>query len=100
MMILVAGSLKYTPGAIHTLRDDMRQFVEATRREDGCINYDLAIDTSDPTRLILLERWRDQKALDGHFNSPHMAAWRKAIAAAGPVERDLSVWDVDEGRKL
>lgn len=99
-MILVAGSLKYAPGAIQALRDEMQKFVEATRREDGCINYDLAIDTSDPTRLILFERWRDQKALDGHFNSPHMAAWRKAIAAAGPVERDLSVWEVTEGRKL
>ena len=78
----------------------MQRFVEATRREDGCINYDLAIDLSDPTRLILFERWSDQKSLDGHFNSSHMAAWRKAIAAAGPVERDLSVWEVNEGRKL
>jgi quinol monooxygenase YgiN len=99
-MILVAGSLKYAPGAIQELQDEMQRFVEATRREDGCINYDLAIDTSDPTRLILFERWRDQTALDGHFNAPHMAAWRKAMAAAGPVERDLSVWEVNEGRKL
>lgn len=99
-MILVAGSLTYAPGAIQGLRDEMLRFVEATRREDGCINYDLGIDTSDPTRLILFERWRDQKALDRHFSSPHMAEWRKAVAAAGPVERDLSVWEVNEGRVL
>ena len=99
-MILVAGSLQYAPGAIQALRQDMQKFVEATRREDGCINYDLAVDTSDPNRLILFERWRDQMALDAHFKSAHMSAWRQVVTAAGPVDRDLSVWEVDEGRKL
>ncbi len=99
-MILLAGSLRYPPGAIQLLKDEMQKVVEATRREDGCINYDFALDISDPTRLIVFERWRDQAALDGHFKSPHMAAWIKAGAAAGPVERDLSVWEVNEGRKL
>lgn len=99
-MILVAGSLKYAPGAIPMLEDAMQKVVQATRREDGCINYDFAIDVSDPTRLIVFERWRDQKALDGHIDSPHIAEWRKAGATAGPVERDLFVWEVSEGRKL
>ena len=99
-MILVAGTVKYQPGAIEKLKSDMQKVVAATRKEDGCINYDFAVDISDPTTLIIFERWRDQKALEAHLQSTHVAAWRKAGAAAGAVERNLSVWTVDEGRKL
>lgn len=99
-MILVAGTIKYQPGIIQKLKADMQKVVAATRREDGCINYDFAVDVTQPDTLIIFERWRDQKALDAHFQSAHMAEWRKAGAAAGPAERNLSVWTVDEGRKL
>jgi quinol monooxygenase YgiN len=99
-LILIAGFLKYPPGGIDKLRGEMEKVVEATRREDGCINYDFAIDISDPTRLIVFERWRDQDALDAHIKSAHIAAWRAAGAAAGPAERHLTVWEVDEGRAL
>jgi len=99
-LILIAGFLKYSPGGIDLVRDEMEKVVEATRREDGCINYDFAIDIADPTRLIVYERWRDQEALERHTRSPHISAWRAAGAAAGPVERHLTVWEVGEGHEL
>jgi len=99
-LILVAGFLKYPPGGIDALRDEMEKLVDATRREDGCINYDFAIDIADPTRLIVFERWRDQAALERHTQSPHIAAWRAAGATAGPVERHLTVWEVGDGHEL
>ena len=99
-MILIAGFLKYPPGEIEKLKDDMQKVVEATRREEGCINYDFAVDITDPTRLIVFERWRDHEALDGHIGSPHMTAWRAAGAALGAPERHLSVWTVGKGRAL
>jgi quinol monooxygenase YgiN len=99
-LILIAGVLKYPPGALETLKDEMRKVVEATRTEDGCINYDFAVDVSDPTRLIIFERWRDRKALESHLGSQHVSEWRTAAAAVGPLERDLSVWEVDRGRPL
>ena len=99
-MILVAGTIKYQPGAIERLKSAMQKMVGATRKEDGCINYDFAVDVTDPNTLILFERWRDQAALQAHFQTAHMAEWRKAGEAAGPTERNITVWTVDEGRKL
>jgi quinol monooxygenase YgiN len=99
-MILIAGFVKYAPGAIEKLKGEMLKMVAATRAENGCINYDFAVDVSDPTKLIVFERWRDQKALEGHMSSAHMAAWRKAGAGAGPAERNLAIWEVGEGKTL
>ncbi len=99
-MILVAGTVKFQPGAIEKLKNAMQKVVEATRKEDGCINYDFAVDVTNPTKLIVFERWRDQKALDAHLQSAHLLEWREAGAEAGPAERNLSVWTVEEGKKL
>ena len=99
-MILVAGTIKYQRGTIEKLKADMQKMVVATRKEDGCINYDFAVDVTAPDTLIIFERWRDQKALDTHIQSAHVAEWRKAGAEVGPAERNLSVWTVEEGRKL
>ena len=99
-MILVAGTIKYQPGAIERLKPAMQKMVAATRKEDGCINYDFAVDVTAPDTLILFERWRDQAALQAHFQTAHMAEWRKAGEAAGPAERSITAWTVDEGRKL
>lgn len=74
--------------------------MEATRQEDGCLEYTTARDLSDPHRLILLERWRDRAALDAHFASPHMAAFREALARTPPQSMDLRLYETDEGEKL
>src|SRR5262249_32762138 len=99
-MILVAGTIKYQPGAIAKLKPAMQKMVAATRKEDGCINYDFAVDITEPDTLILFERWRDRPAIEAHFQTSHMAEWRKAGEAAGPAERNISLWTVDDGRKL
>lgn len=37
-----------------------------TRKEDGCIQFEPFISADDPDRVVILERWRDQAALDAH----------------------------------
>ena len=37
-----------------------------TRREDGCIQFEAFLSADNPDRVAVLERWRDQAALDAH----------------------------------
>lgn len=57
-------------------------------REPGCEQFEIFRSVVDPDRFALLERWRDQAALDQHakLNStrPPMAAQLRA----GPGERE------------
>jgi len=41
--------------------------------------------------------WRDRDALAAHFKAPHMAEWRAAQPALGLSERDIRVYETDEG---
>ena len=47
------------------------ELVEATRREEGCIQYDLLEETNNPTDFTFVERWATKAALDAHFVRPH-----------------------------
>jgi len=42
--------------------------------------------------------WRDQAALDRHFVSPHIKAWRAAWSKLGIGDRNLRVYEVGDPR--
>jgi len=99
-MILIAGTIRIPADKIHDARDAMARMIVATRVEDGCVKYDFAEDVLDPGLIHISELWRDQAALEKHAASAHMSEWRKAGREFGVGERNLRIYEVDEGRPL
>lgn len=85
-------------GYVSTARPFMRRMIEASRAEDGCEEYSYAEDVLDPGLVHVLEMWRDQAALDRHFASGHIAAWRACWPELGIGDRKLRVYEVSEPR--
>lgn len=48
-----------------------KELVEETRKEEGCIAYELFESNEDQTILTFIEEWTTQEALEAHFKSPH-----------------------------
>ena len=46
--------------------------VEAIRAEEGNERYEYYLPMEDPETVLLIDRWRDQAALDFHHKSPMM----------------------------
>jgi len=46
--------------------------VDAVRREEGNERYEYFFPMDDPETVLLIDRWRDQAALDFHHKSPMM----------------------------
>lgn len=61
------------------LMDVFKSVVDATRKEPGCISYNLNQDVKDATKYVILEQWKDQSAIDSHNESTHFQAFAKAI---------------------
>lgn len=102
-MIQINGTIRLAPGTIANAGDTLeaiKTMVAASRAEDGCFDYTFAQDLSDPDVLIVYERWRDRDALAAHGSSPHMAAFRKMLAANPPVGSNLRIYETDEGQPL
>ncbi len=47
------------------------ELVAATKKEAGCIEYNLFIDENDKAHFIFIEEWVDQATLDAHCASEH-----------------------------
>jgi quinol monooxygenase YgiN len=50
--------------------------------------------------IRVFERWRDQAALDAHFQTAHLAAWRAVWPSFGVSERRLFAYEVASERPL
>src|SRR6201998_744009 len=50
--------------------DLMRGHAERSRRDDGCLQFDLMLPKDDDKHVFLIEKWRDQEALDAHAKGP------------------------------
>ena len=58
-----------------------RHVIAATRKEDGCVFYDLTQSITEPDVFTFVERWTTREALEAHFKTPHLDAWRKISGA-------------------
>lgn len=47
-----------------------RDLVEYTRKQPGCISYDVYQDAERENALVFVEKWSDQRYLDDHLNDP------------------------------
>ncbi len=92
-----------TPITIHifytgkngSARDFAREMTESglvakIRAEEGNLGYAYYHPAEDPETVLLIDRWRDQGAIDAHHKSPMMAeiaALRKKYGLKMRVER-------------
>jgi quinol monooxygenase YgiN len=79
-VIYIVAELTLKPGTTETAAAAARQVVDGTVKEDGCISYEAYLSVSDPTRMVIVERWTSREALARHMDTPHLKAWRAAGA--------------------
>jgi len=48
-----------------------KSLIEATLKEEGCIEYGLYQELENSGILTILEEWKDEGSLDEHLNSDH-----------------------------
>ncbi len=100
MSVLIAGTVRVPPENLEAFRPHMAAMLTASRAEDGCLTYSYAVDVEDPGLIRVFEAWRDEAALQAHFQTAHMAAWRAAWPQFGVSDRHLSLYEVAAERAL
>ncbi len=100
MSLIVAGTVRVPPESLDGLRPHMLAMMTATRAEDGCTAYAYAEDVAEPGLIRVFEVWRDQAALDAHFKTAHMAAWRAAWPGFGVSDRNLKAYEIAAERAI
>jgi quinol monooxygenase YgiN len=73
------------------LEAELRALVGPTRKEDGCLTYDLHRSADAPSAFLLHEIWASREAHSRHTTTPHFLRWnaRKDSLLAS---RDVTYW--------
>ena len=98
--VAVFGTLRFPPDQLEAIRPHLKQLVETTYRDDGCIAYDVAEDPFDPGLIRFSELWPDHESLERHLKAPHIAPWRSVAMQHGLLERQFIAYDVSESREV
>jgi quinol monooxygenase YgiN len=87
MSFTMLATFEARDGAADELLATLQGMVEPSLAEPGCVEYRPLTDPARPGVVVMVERWRDQAALDEHFASPHFAdvAPRLAPLLAAPI---------------
>ena len=94
-MIIVEGSARIPENAWEQAEAAMTKMIVASRFEEGCIEYAYSRDLIDTNLLRIIERWKDKAALISHFAEPHMAEFRQALAAVGPQDLQVRMYEAE-----
>ena len=94
---MITVNLYYTGtnGSARAFAEEMVQtgVVTAILAEDGNLRYEYFFPMNDPETVLLIDKWRDQEAIDVHHASPMMgqiAALREKYNLHMKVERFVS----------
>lgn len=98
VMLLIVGTVRLPAENMEAARPVMKRMADASRAEEGCVEYTYAEDVFDPGLIHVKELWVDQLALDRHFATEHLVQWRKVWPSLGIGQRNLRVYEVGEPR--
>lgn len=71
--LTVIARLQAKPGRSSDLLDALRHLVQETRKEPGCVHYDLYRSPEDPTLFAFHETWASREHWEAHNASPHVS---------------------------
>ena len=92
-MILVLGSVVAKEGSLAEVLRLSQEHVSRSRTELGCASHAVHIDAENPSRLVFVEEWQDQAALQAHFLVPASRAFGKALAELAAEPPRLAVYE-------
>jgi quinol monooxygenase YgiN len=73
------------------LEAELRALIAPTRREDGCLIYDLFRSADAPAAFLLHEVWASREDHTRHTKTPHFLRW-DARKDALLSSRDATFW--------
>jgi quinol monooxygenase YgiN len=94
-IVLIAG-LRSRPGRENELRELLRDGLEPSRADQGCIAFDLHQSAVDPELFCIYQLWQDETALEAHMHTEHAQIFKTALPGLLEGRILLNKWRIVE----
>jgi quinol monooxygenase YgiN len=89
-------TIKAKAGKEKELEATFAPCIAATKKEAGCLAYELNRDPDDPTAYVMFEKFKNLAALEDHLKQEHTTRLFKAIEPLTDGEIKAKVYTVPE----
>jgi quinol monooxygenase YgiN len=91
--ITVVATFEARPGKEAELKQALLVLIAPTRKEAGCINYDLHVSSENPAKFLFHENWTTKELLDKHLKSPHIEALLPRVNDLCVAFPEIKIWE-------
>ena len=67
---------------IALVKSELLKLIEPTRKEEGCLQYDLHQDNDNPAVFLFFENWKTRELWQVHMNNDSLKAYMQATEGA------------------
>lgn len=80
--LTVIARILVKPEKKEFVKNELLKLIEPTRKEEGCINYDLHQDNENENLFLFYENWTSRELWQKHINNSHISEYREATEGA------------------
>jgi len=80
--LTIVARIEANADNIDLVKTELLKLIEPTRLEDGCIQYDLHQDNTNPAVFMFFENWESRELWQNHMNNDHLKAYMQATEGA------------------
>ena len=80
--VRVIARVTSQPEKVEELKSILLNLIEPTRREKGCVSYQLLQDKTDAAEFVFIEEWASASAETAHMSTSHV---QEALSKAQPL---------------
>ena len=91
--ITVVATFQARAGKEAELKAALLGLLAPTRKEAGCLNYDLHESPEDPARFLFHENWTSKALLDAHLQSAHIQVLLPRVDELCTAFPEIKIWE-------
>lgn len=80
--LTVVASILAKPEKRELVKSELLKLIDITRKEKGCINYDLHQDNENKNLFLFYENWESKELWQAHMKNTHLAEYMKVTDGA------------------
>ncbi len=86
--IAVIAEISFKPESVQAGLQLLMSIIEPSRKELGCLQYQLFQAPDEPTRFIFIEQWQNYTIWQQHLETAHLIQLKTAIGIylAAPIK--------------
>lgn len=81
-MLTIVAHITAKADRVELVKTELIKLIAITRREAGCVQYDLHQDNEKPAHFMFFEIWESRELWQRHMAAPHLSAMKAATEGA------------------